>query len=68
MGSLVGLCVSLVFIFHILQRFFILFFTYESVKRKEYVNFLKVRPAEWLNKHLEINNSMQVRTLTHTLA
>jgi len=27
-----------------------------------------MRPAKWLNKHLEINSFMQVHTLAHTLA
>lgn len=63
MGSLVGLCVSLVFIFHILQRFFILFFTCGSGKKEGKCYHLKGRAAERLSRHLEINSSMQY-TLT----
>lgn len=63
MGSLVGLCVSLVFIFHILQRFFILFFTCGSGKKEGKCYHFKLTAAEQLNKHLEINISMQY-TLT----
>lgn len=63
MGSLVGLCVSLVFIFHILQRFFILFFTWGSGKKEGKCYHLNLRAAERLNKHLKINIFMQY-TLT----